>query len=35
MKLDEALGYIHRAIDLCVEKKVQKSLDLFYEDCGF
>lgn len=35
MKLDEALGYIHRAIDLCVEKKVQKSLDLFYEDCGY
>lgn len=35
MKLDDALGYIRKAIDLCVEKKVQKSLDLFYEDCGY
>lgn len=35
MKLDEALVYIQKAIDLCVEKNVQKSLDLFYEDCGY
>lgn len=35
MKLDEALDYIHKAIDLCIEKNVQKSLDLFYEDCGY
>lgn len=35
MNLEEALIYIHKAIDLCVEKNVQKSLDLFYEDCGY
>ena len=34
-KLDEALVYIHKSIDLCIEKNVQKSLDLFYEDCGY
>lgn len=34
-KLDEALAYIHKSIDLCLEKNVQKSLDLFYEDCGY
>lgn len=35
MKLDEAMEYIQKAITLCKEKNVQKSLDLFYEDCGY
>lgn len=34
-KYDDSLLYIHKAIDLCVEKNVQKSLDLFYQDCGY
>ncbi len=34
-KLDKALEMIHCAIDLCVEKNVQKSLDVFYEDLGY
>ncbi len=35
LRLEEALGYIRKAIDLCVKKNVQKSLDVFYEDCGY
>ena len=34
-KYDEALEYIHRAISICTEKEVQKSLDVFYADCGY
>ena len=34
-KYDDALDYIQRAIDLCTERKISKSLDLFYEDCGY
>ena len=33
-RLDEALSYIHKSTDLCLEQNVQKSLDLFYEECG-
>lgn len=34
-KYDEALEYVHRAISICTEKEVQKSLDVFYADCGY
>lgn len=34
-RYDEALEYINKAIEICTEKGVQKSLDLFYEDCGY
>lgn len=34
-KYDEALKYVHQAISICSKKGVQKSLDVFYADCGY